>query len=475
MTIEAQRHGRPVPASFVGLSLEYRAVLEYLGTNPHALNPVFLRLLANLVPGQTPVLRIGGDSTDWSWWPVPKMKRPPGITYNLTPTWLAVAQALAQDSRARYILGVNLEAGSRTIEDAEAHALLSGIGRSHIDALELGNEPELYSKLGWYRSGTSYIRGRPANYDLNSFASEVSSFRKAVAPVPVAGPSTGSFWWLNGLGSFLDDEPGLGMVTVHSYWLNHCLKDPSLAGYPSIPHLLAPFPPSRLSGALARYAALVHAHDIPIRIDEMNSVTCGGQNGVSDVFASALWAANALFEAASDGIDGVNIHTFPGTANQLFSFMQAAGHWTAAVRPEYYGLLLFGEAAPPGSQLLNVFQQNTDQLRVWATQGRDGTRRLLLINDSLTQTRLVGVHVTASADDPVGTAPAQLTRLLAPSALARSQITLGGQSFGAQTTTGALAGTSSVAPLPALVPSGGVPTYLLTVPPATAALITIPG
>ena len=52
----------------------------------------------------------------------------------------------------------------------------------------------------------------------------------------------------------------------------------------------------------------------------MNSVTCAGRSGVSDAFASALWALNALFEAGADGIDGVNIHTFPGTANELFSF-----------------------------------------------------------------------------------------------------------------------------------------------------------
>jgi hypothetical protein len=64
VTISPLEHGRPVPAGFVGLSLEYRSLLSYLGTDPSTINPVFVRLLRALTPGQAPVLRIGGDSTD---------------------------------------------------------------------------------------------------------------------------------------------------------------------------------------------------------------------------------------------------------------------------------------------------------------------------------------------------------------------------------------------------------------------------
>ena len=65
----AVRH-QAIPGGFVGLSLEYPAVAAYAGTDPSAVNPVFLQLIRNLNPGQLPVLRIGGDSTDWTWWPV---------------------------------------------------------------------------------------------------------------------------------------------------------------------------------------------------------------------------------------------------------------------------------------------------------------------------------------------------------------------------------------------------------------------
>ncbi|HWF72348.1 MAG TPA: glycosyl hydrolase family 79 C-terminal domain-containing protein [Solirubrobacteraceae bacterium] len=468
VTVRPVTRGRPVPSGFVGLSVEYRALLSYLGTNPSAINPVFVRLLKNLSPGQAPVLRVGGDSTDWTWWPVPKMRQPPGITYDLTPTWLSVARSLALATGAHYILGINLEANIPKIETAETNALVSGIGRPHVTALELGNEPELYSKLGWYRQGSSYITGRPANYDFDGFTREFSSFRSAVSSVPVAGPSTGSFWWLTRLPQFLAAEPRLGMVTVHSYWLNRCLKTPALPGYPTVAHLLNPHPPSRLAGALARFAALAHGRGVPIRVDEMNSVTCGGEPGVSDVFASALWALNALFEAASDGVDGVNIHTFPGTANQLFSFTNAAGHWAAAVRPEYYGLLMFAQAVPPGSKLLTLVQQHTGQTRAWATVGRDGYTRIVLINDSLTQAGSALVRTSTVGE------PATLERLLAPGASATTGITIDGQSFGTETQTGSLTGATSTLTLPAPTGPGPIASYAVSMPAASAALLTIP-
>lgn len=473
VTIGPREHGRPIPPGFIGLSLEYRAVLSYAGSDPRALNPVFLQLLRNIAPDQSPVLRIGGDSTDWTWWPVPKMQRPPGITYNITPDWLAVARALAEQTGVHYILGINLEADVQAIEVAEAHALLAGIGRAHVAALELGNEPELYSRLSYYVNAKGLgVFGRPASYDFHTFTDEFSSFRRAIGSIPLAGPSSGNYWWLQQLPQFLAAEPSLGVVTVHSYWLNECLQDRELPGYPTVPNLLNPHPPSRLTASLARYASLAHADHVPIRIDEMNSVTCAGRPGVSDAFASALWALNALFEAAGDGIDGVNIHTFPGTANELFSFRRLDGRWIAAVRPEYYGLLMFAQAAPRGAKLLEIVQRHTGQTRVWATIGKDGYTRVVLINDSLTHAASVVVQT------PHASGPAKLERLLAHSADSTAGVTIGGQSFQTQTTTGALTGGSSIAALtPSTSPYKTTPprasSYVIALPAASAALLTI--
>jgi hypothetical protein len=469
VTVRPTVRSRPIPPGFVGLSLEYRTVLSYAGTDAAAINPLFVRLLRGLAPGQAPVLRIGGDSTDWTWWPIPKLKRPRGVTYAITPNWLAVARALAQTTRARYVLGINLEADSRQVEIAEARAMLSGIGRRYIAALELGNEPELYSILGWYYTKKGIpVPGRPSSFNIQEFTNEFSGFTKAMSPIPIAGPSTGSFWWLMHLKQFLAAEPRLGMVTVHSYWLNRCLSHRTLAGYPTIGNLLRSAPPSRLALSLKRYTALAHARHIPLRIDEMNSVTCGGQPGVSDVFASALWAVNALFEAMQDGVDGVNIHTFPGTANQIFGFRRVKGQWVAGVRPEYYGLRLFAQAAPPGSRLLRIIQMHTGHTRAWATLGTHGVVRVVLVNES----QRYPTSVLVRAQTPGETA--QVERLTAPSASATTGITLGGQSFGTQTVTGVAAGRQSVTALPPYPRTGGtIATYRVAVPAASAVMMTI--
>jgi len=71
--------GRPIAPGFVGFSLEYHTLLPYTGNNSRRIDPVLVRLIRELTPGQHPVLRIGGDSTDWTWAPTQGLRRPGGI------------------------------------------------------------------------------------------------------------------------------------------------------------------------------------------------------------------------------------------------------------------------------------------------------------------------------------------------------------------------------------------------------------
>ena len=150
LTVSSSNAGRALPNGFLGVSIEFRGLEDYVGANPAALDPVFVQLLRNLAPGQSPVLRIGGDSTDWSWWPVPGVTPPGGIKYSLNQRWMQVAQSLAKSLGARLLLGVNFEADNRRIAAAEASAMTARIGARSILAFELGNEPELYGSFSWY-------------------------------------------------------------------------------------------------------------------------------------------------------------------------------------------------------------------------------------------------------------------------------------------------------------------------------------
>ena len=101
------------------------------------------------------------------------------MKYSISSRWLAVARALAAGTEARLILGVNLEANQSSIAVAEARALLSGIGSRSMLALEIGNEPNWYATLPWYRnSGGRLVFGRPRTYDLRTFSAEVSALGK---------------------------------------------------------------------------------------------------------------------------------------------------------------------------------------------------------------------------------------------------------------------------------------------------------
>jgi hypothetical protein len=178
--------------------------------------------------------------------------------------------------------------------------------------------------------------------------------------------------------------------------------------------------------------------------------------------ASALWVADALFAVAQAGIDGVNLHSYPGLSNTLFNFSHSSHGWEGSVNPLYYGALLFADAAPAGSRLLGITTGTTPSLRTWATAGPGRVVRVLLINDSLAD------RASAAVQPPpgFGSERADVMRLSAPSAYATKDVTLGGRSFGRETTTGVLPH-----PVPeSVAPQAGV--YHVHLRPATAVLVT---
>ncbi len=461
VTFGAGTVGRPIPSGFVGLTTEYRGLEAYAGNNPAALDPVFEQLIRNLAPGQSPIFRIGGNSTDWTWIPVPHMTPPGGVKYSLNKTWLQVAAALTKNLGARLILGINFEADSGRVAAAEGQGLIRGIGSGHVAALELGNEPELYAAFPWYRLPDGrHVRGRPRSYSYADFVHDFSSISAGIPrSTKLAGPSMGSSLWIPLLGQFLTGNRRVGLATLHRYPLKHC----SPTARVTIPEILSDTSSTGLAATVAGAAATSHAHGVPLRIDEMSAISCGGVAGVSHSFATALWSLDALFAMARVGVDGVNLQTAPGSFNELFGITQGRSGWQAAVYPAYYGLMMFVQSAPPGSRLLRLSGTPGAGVKVWATRATDGSVRVVLINDSTSHASTV----TVRAPSPSGTAT--LERLQAISASATQGVTLNGQSFGQETGTGLLAGPSG---LTYVKPAAAG--YAVTLPAASAALLSLP-
>ncbi|MDQ6817365.1 MAG: glycosyl hydrolase family 79 C-terminal domain-containing protein [Actinomycetota bacterium] len=455
--------GRPVPAGFVGMSFEFKYLTSYAGANPRALNPVLIALMRNLTPGQTFTLRIGGNSTDWTWWPVRGFKRPAGVSFSLAPAWLAVGHRLALAADARLILGIDLEAGSPPLAAAEARALLAGVGRAQVEALEIGNEPEAYRLLWYFDANGHSVPGRPPGYGFKQYRREFSRLRLLLGDVALAGPATGSPSWLANVSRFITAEPTLREVTFHYYPLSRCVNNPASPQYPTVSNLLSWGATQGLVSGLSRYTTLAHRHGVVFRVDELNSVTCHGRAGVSDTFASALWMLDTLFQMARAGVDAVNIHSWPpAVPNELFTFTRNRGRWTGVVRPIYYGALMFARVAPPGSRLLWTGGTGGRPVRMWAVRLVDGSTRVLVINNSTTHAYSVVVRPLERSG------AGALERLIAPSAYATGGVTIAGQSFRAPTATGSLVGPPHATVVSAV--DGG---YRFRVPAASAASLKL--
>ena len=451
--------GGRLATGFVSFSFEYRALHEYTGRDAAHVNPVLIALLRGLAPVGRSVLRVGGNSTDQTWWPVRGVTSPGGVNYSLTHGWLRVARGLALATGSRLLLGVNLAANRPGLAAVEARALLDGIGRRNLTALEIGNEPDLYASNSALRDARGHvITPRGPAYGLPALISEFGRWRAALPRVPLAGPAWATLAWGGGLGRFVDAEPGLAAVTLHRYPLRACTSDPTQPNYPSIANLLAARSSQGLAQAIAPSVQVAHRRGVAFRLDELNSASCRGRRGVSDTFAAALWLADTLFDLAAVGADGVNLQTLPRTAYQAFSFTHARFGWRAAVAPIYYGALLFTRAFPAGARLLRV--GTSGPLSAWATVDARGTVRTTLINKT-------PAPVTAQLQVPGGAgAPLRAQALLAPSVDATGAVTLAGQSFGASTATGRLSG----APATGLVPAG-IGGYTVTVPAYSALLL----
>jgi hypothetical protein len=447
------------PSGFLGISIKYPSLLKFAGTDPDKVSTPFLNLLGNIAPGQRPVLRIGGESADWSWVPIKGQKRPPGDSYSITPSWLKLAAATAKGMNGQLLLGLNLEAASRTDTVGEADAFVKDIGASNILALELGNEPELYHHFAWYHaSNGTRVLGRPADWSLPLYRAQFADFADALPKgVTIAGPTSGIGTWLQSLGSTLQAEPKIGLVTIHAYPLKHC----SASGVVTIPDVLSNSASYGFVNELAPFVKTAHADGKGIRVDEMNAITCGGTKNVSDSFSTALWMMNTLFGMDKIGVNGLNVNVPAGTINAIINPVLSHGRITYQVQPEYYAMVMFEQAAPPGAQLLQLQSDVPSDMSAWATRESSGTIHVVLVNKSGSGSESTTIRV------PNAVGPASTSILHARGLSSTSDVSLNGQSFGSSTTTGLLSGTAGTQ---VVSPVKG--TYTVNVPSASIEMLT---
>jgi hypothetical protein len=403
VAVDLSSPGRAVPPSFAGISIEWTSV-EPFGAEARPAVVALLRRVAREA-GAPVALRVGGASAEEAWWNPAGRPRPPTIRQDVGPRTLDALARLARGLDAPVTVGLNLQLGDHANALTLARAVRSRLG-DRLDALEVGNEPDLYTRAR--TMGPEPVRRvrKRERYTPDDYVRDAGRFLDAVVPplhrppwLVVGGFAGREGWADHALPLLIDSRRGLvGAVSAHLYALPRCALHPDAPAELRERLLARSAFEDRVRG-LAPLFAIAHRRGLPVRIAELNSVPCGGAPGVSDTFAAAVWLADALFALLRAGADGVHVHTWDGAVYGLFARDGAR----VRPRPPFHGLRAFARAAPRGSRLVPVRVSGASPraLRARATVDRGGTVRVALLASSAA--RRVGIRLAVAPGRPCAT------------------------------------------------------------------------
>jgi hypothetical protein len=383
-------------ASFASFSYEKR----YLHTSTSVFfgpdNASLIGLFNALGGG---VLRIGGNSVDRITW---------------TPE--GVGQVKAQVSRTdvnnlanflklcpnwKVIYGINFagahdSSSSPALAADEAAYVAQQLG-TQLLAFEIGNEPDSYGDTRTPNLAgltyTSFINGGTVTQGTTpgwvQFAQAITS---AVSGAVFSGPSAASdsSGWAE---SFAVTEKGnFAWLTEHYYISNYNSAAPSIAGMLS-------YPDTNLVAALQNLRTAASKAGVPFRIDEANSYfSSTSPAGVSNVFASALWAIDFIFTHAQYGASGLNFHN-NGAIKSYTAIGDASGAVTA-VQPIYYALLFFSQifaGGTTGRLLTTTLSENDLAVSTFAVATADGATYVVVNNKDTSNVANLTIALDSSA------------------------------------------------------------------------------
>jgi hypothetical protein len=420
LTVERHHPGSEFALGAVGLSIEARELATPDLSASHSSLVALMRLLG---PG---VLRVGGDSLDYSWWSSRSEPAPEWATNAVTPADLVRLRGLLAATGWRVILGVDLGHFDPTRAENEAKVAEHILG-ARLLGFEIGNEPSNYL--------SSVIGLRPSSYNANAYLTELGAYRAAIrtsAPtVRLYGPDVGGLspqTWLFPIAS--DAGKSFAAIDAHYYPTKYSFSKGACRATP-IPtalELLSPEARQREDaelGTMGRAGELAHRK---IRISETNDTSsCDAPGGpaTSPVFASALWSLDWTLRAANAGVVGLNFHGYLGSCKpEGFTPLcepanAPAAPGRVAARPEYYGLLaarqLEGGRFVPTRLISPSALTN---LTSWATVSSRGTVRIAVEN-------FTAEGAAQPISIPISGYAATYETLAGPSIEAKSGVTLG--------------------------------------------------
>jgi len=360
-----------LPADYMGLSYESGQLVypDFFS----AVNKRLVEIFRTLSPAG--VLRLGGNLSEFTQWseiepttapepgglvgPDPGHREP--RTFTITPNAIRNLRGFLDATGWRCIYGLNLGGGTVEQALAEGGFVAKTLGPKLI-CVQFGNEPDLFM----HRDQAD----KPWTYE--EFIAKWKTFRVAfhekLPEVVVAGPDTAfNQKWVK---QFVRDVPQEVMLLTSHYYPEGPPNDPKM----NIDLLL--HPGARFESMCREAVESAKTVGLPFRMAEGNSCYNAGKQGVSDTFASALWAGDYCLQMAAMGCVGVNLH---GGAIGYYSPITGSLKTGFVVRPEYYGLLMAQQFA--GHTLHPVsFDAQGVNLTAYAAGDAGATRLIAIFN-----------------------------------------------------------------------------------------------
>lgn len=447
ITLSTAGPGRPVPAGFLGLSFEAQALSQLGALSGHG---DLIAMLRSLGPG---LIRFGGITADQNVaWTDAATPRPAWATDTIGPADMRALGRLARRSGWGVLLTVGMAHYEPVAAAREVAAARAALG-ARLVAVEIGNEPDAYGRHGF----------RAMPWIAQGYEEQVAQYREAIAAlapgVRLAGPDVSGSGIFPEWGFAEAAAQGTVLLTGHHYPLG-CTHVPA----PSIESLLSPAVRGLEARSLETYLSVSRAAEAPFRMDETGSVSCGGVPGISNTFASALWAAGYIGQAMAAGTVGVNLQGNPTNCGGYTPLCAPDAAALAAGRlraqPDWYSLLLTRSLVGYRPLSTTIASTGTPNLAAYGFAGPHRERKLLLVDDEAPGAATLALRVPLGA----GFGPARVLRLSGPSLPATEGVRLGGRVV-------ASAGSFSPSEGSATTLHGGV--LSLRLAPASAALVTV--
>jgi len=366
-----------IPPNFIGLSYEKSAVTE---NHFRPDNQILVNLHKNLGSG---VLRFGGNKVELTQWSREEPKEKPAKgTFVATCNDMDKFYAFIKLIDWKVIHAVNLASNKPELSSDEINYAVK-IGGNSIMGFEIGNEPDHYDK------DTKKLREK--GYAYPQYKSELEKAHDVILKqnpgINLIGPAvtSGGFKFFEPCVS--DFKNKLSLATSHFYPTSAISVPP-----PTCESLLSDNSKKKTITMADRFYGAAKKAGLPWRLAECNSASMGGTDGVSDVFAAAVWGSDFLFDIAEHGSTGVNLHTIFGQHGYT-AISYDKEKKTYAVRPLYYSLLLFKDAG--NGKLIDADTKSNGNVVSHATLGADGKLRVIVINKELSKATSAAVLVNS--------------------------------------------------------------------------------